>query len=182
MAADPFVAPELDDEPRQLQNLAPGVRMPAARAWYSDRPGDEVSFGQPQGRLFGVPGPNIGYARTLAERLGDRLNLAPHERLDDALAVVSELAMKRAASFGRAPVMPDLDVGAHLLGYLGGCDPDDAVWRTAAVDGADHDYNVRRAVCDAVDLSTLRLPPDEVRGRALELRRKLPAVWRPADA
>ena len=110
MAADPFVAPELDDEPRQLQNLAPGVCMPPARPWYSDRPGDEVAYGQPRGRLFGVPGPNIGYALTLAQRIGERLTLAPHERLDDALAVVSELAMKRAASFGRAPVMADLVV------------------------------------------------------------------------
>ncbi len=182
MAADPFVAPELDDEPRQLQNLAPGVRMPPARPWYSDRPGDEVAYGQPRGRLFGVPGPNIGYALTLAQRIGERLTLAPNERLDDALAVVSELAMKRASSLGRAPVMADLDVGAHLLGYLGGCDPDDAVWRSAAVDGAEHDYNVRRAICDAVDLDTLRLPPDAVSGRALELRAQLRAAWRAADA
>jgi hypothetical protein len=182
MAADPFVAPELEDEPRQLQNLAPGVRMPAARPWYSDRPGDEVSFGQPRGRLFGVPGPNIGYALTLAERIGERLTLAPHERLNDALAVVSELAMKRAALFGRAPVMADLDVAAHLLGYLGGCDPDDALWRGAAVEGAEHDYNVRRAICDAVDDAALRLPSDGVSGRALELRAQLRAAWRPADA
>jgi len=182
MAADPFVAPELEDEPRQLQNLAPGVRMPPARPWYSDRPGDEVAFGQPHGRLFGVPGPNIGYALTLAHRIGERLTLAPDERLDDALAVVSELAMKRAASFGRAPVMADLDVGAHILGYLGGCDPDDAVWRSAAVDGAEHDYNARRAICDAVDVDTLRLPPDALRSRALELRTQLRAKWRPADA
>jgi hypothetical protein len=182
MAADPFVAPELEDEPRQLQNLAPGVRMPPARPWYSDRPGDEVAFGQPHGRLFGVPGPNIGYALTLAHRIGERLTLAPEERLEDALAVVSELAMKRAASFGRAPVMADLDVGAHILGYLGGCDPDDAVWRSAAVDGAEHDYNARRAICDAVDVDTLRLPPDALRSRALELRTQLRAAWRPADA
>ena len=182
MAADPFVAPELDDEPRQLQNLAPGVCMPPARPWYSDRPGDEVAYGQPRGRLFGVPGPNIGYALTLAQRIGERLTLALHERLDDALAVVSELAMKRAASFGRAPVMADLDVGAHLLGYLGGCDPDDAVWRARAVDGAAHDYPTRRAVCDAVDLDTLRLPSDAVSSRAFELRARLRAAWRAADA
>jgi hypothetical protein len=90
--------------------------------------------------------------------------------------------MKRAASFGRAPVMADLDVGAHLLGYLGGCDPDDAVWRSAAVDGAEHDYNVRRAICDAVDLDTLRLPSDAVSSRAFDLRARLRASWRAADA
>lgn len=182
MAADPFVAPELDDEPRQLQNLAPGVRIPPAKPWYSDRPGDDVAYGQPRGRLFGVPGPNIGYALTLADRIAERLTLAPTERVEDAIAVVSELAMKRAASFGRAPVMADLHVGAHLLGYLGGCDPDDALWRAAAVDGAEHDYNVRRAICDAVDVDALRLTLDAVSSRALELRTQLRAAWRPADA
>ena len=182
MAADPFVAPTLEDVPRQAQNLAPGVRMPAAGPWLPDRPGDEVSFGQPHGRLFGEPGPNIGYAITLAHRLADRLTRAPNERLDDALAVVSELAMKRAASYGRAPVLADLEVGALLLGYLGGCDPDDAVWRAAAVDGAEHDYAVRRAICDAVDPDALRLHTGVVSGRAIELRAQLRAAWRPGDA
>ena len=181
MAADPFVAPELDDRPRQAQNLAPGVSMPPAKPWVADRPGDSVSFGQPSGRLVGSPGPNIGYAMHLAERLAPRLTLAPHERVDDAVAVVSELAMKRAASYGRAPVLPDLEGAAQLLGYLGGTDPDDAVWRARAVDGAAHDYPTRRAVCDAVDLDTLRLPPDEIRRRAIELRAQLRAAWRPGD-
>ena len=99
MAADPFVAPTLDDVPRQEPNLAPGVHMPPARPWVPDRPGDAVSYGQPHGPLFGDPGPNIGYALTLAHRLHDRLHLAPAEHLDDAIAVVSELAMKRAASY-----------------------------------------------------------------------------------
>ena len=29
MPTDPFVAPDLDERPRQQQNLAPGVHMPA---------------------------------------------------------------------------------------------------------------------------------------------------------
>ena len=70
--------------------------MPAARPWYSDRPGDEVSFGQPRGRLFGVPGPNIGYALTLAGESGSASPSRPTSASTTALAVVSELAMKRA--------------------------------------------------------------------------------------
>ena len=118
MAADPFVAPTLDDVPRQEPNLAPGVHMPAARPWVPDRPGDSVSYGQPHGPLFGDPGPNIGYALMLAHRLEDRLHLAPTERLEDAVAVVSELAMKRAASYGRAPVMADLDATVAWAGAV----------------------------------------------------------------
>src|SRR5438270_6939806 len=104
MPTDPFVSPELEDQPRQEPNLAPGVHLPAANAWKADRPGDLVA-GQPTGDLLGRPGPNVGYAVLLVERLRDSVELAPHEHLDDALAVVAELAMKRAASFGRGPTM-----------------------------------------------------------------------------
>ena len=39
--------------------------------------------GQPSGALLGTPGPNVGYAYTLAERVADRLRLGPHEHADD---------------------------------------------------------------------------------------------------
>jgi hypothetical protein len=158
MPTDPFVAPELDERPRQETNLAPGVHMPAAQAWKPDRPGDLVA-GQPTGTLLGRPGPNVGYAMTLAGRLHDSVQLAPHEHEADALAVVAELAMKRAASFGRAPTMPDVEIAATLLGYLGECDDAFAAWRRDVSHGADHDYSVRRAIVDAVPDSVLRMPP-----------------------
>lgn len=181
MGVEPYVPETLDDRPRQEPNLAPGVSMPPARSWVADRPGDEVTFGQPRGRLFGVPGPNIGYALRLARQMEDRLALAPHEELDDAVAVMSEVAMKRAASYGRAPVLPDLECAALILGYLGGCDPDDALWRARAVAGSAHDYPTRRAVCDAVDLDALRLRPDVLRSRVLEIRGQVRAAWQPGD-
>jgi hypothetical protein len=155
---DPYVAPNLEDTPRQAPNLAPGVSYPPAHGWRADRPGD-LEAGQPQGDRFGRPGPNIGYALALAERARDRLALAPFETADDALSVVSELAMKRAASFGRAPVMTDIDVAATLLGYKGEVDPDFARWRAGAVRGAHHEYGVRRAIVDAVSDGVLRMPP-----------------------
>ena len=164
MSTDPFVAPTLEDEPRQEPNLAPGVQLPPARAWRADRPGDLVG-GQPRGELFGSPGPNIGYALTLAERLRDRLSIAPHEHTEDALAVIGELAMKRAASYGRAPVMPDLEGAALLLGYLGDPPEDFVHWRAQALHDAAHDYPRRRAFCDSVDLDVLRLAPQALTGR-----------------
>ena len=169
MPTDPFVAPELDDRPRQETNLAPGVHLPAAHTWKADRPGDLVA-GQPTGDLLGRPGPNVGYAVTLTARRRDSVRLAPHEHLADALAVIAELAMKRAASYGRAPTMPDVDAAASLLGYQGECGDAFAAWRRDAVHGADHDYGVRRALVDAVPDAVLRLPPkvpallDEFRG------------------
>jgi hypothetical protein len=155
---DPFVAPSLEDVPRQEPNLAPGVRYPAARAWRADRPGD-LGAGQPTGAFLGRPGPNVGYALTLAERTRDRLALGAHESADDALAVVGEVAMKRAASFGRAPVMHDVDVASTLLGYKGEVDPEFVEWRVRAVHGVRHEYDARRAIVDAVPDAVLRLPP-----------------------
>src|SRR5437764_7988348 len=138
MPTDPFVASELDDRPRQETNLAPGVHLPAANAWKADRPGDLVA-GQPTGTLLGRPGPNVGYAVTLAARLRDKITVEPHEHAADALAVIGELGMKRAASFGRAPTMIDVEIAAKLLGYEGEVDPAFAQWRAEVVHGADHD-------------------------------------------
>lgn len=158
MPTDPFVAPELDDLPRQEPNLAPGVHLPAAQSWTADRPGDLVA-GQPTGNLLGRPGPNVGYAVTLAARMRDSVRLAPHEHLADALAVIAELGMKRAASYGRAPTLPDVEIAASLLGYQGDADDAFAAWRSEVIHGADHEYGVRRSLVDAVPDAFLRLPP-----------------------
>jgi hypothetical protein len=171
MPTDPFVSPELPDLPRQETNLAPGVHLPAAKAWRADRPGDLVA-GQPTGTLLGRPGPNVGYALTLAERLADRISLTSHETSRDAVAVVAELGMKRAASFGRAPTMADVETAATLLGYQGEVDPGFAEWRARAVHGADHEYGVRRALVDAVPDAVLRMPP-QVAGLLNEFRTSL---------
>jgi hypothetical protein len=153
---DPYVSIPLDEHPRQQQNFAPGVEMPPARAWVADRPGD-VRSRSPRGPLTGTPGPNVGFALTLAHRARDRFRLEPGERAEDAVAVVAELAMKRAATFGRAPTILDVDFAIELLGYAGAAPDDVRRWRPGVVRGADHDYVVRRGVADAVGSSLLRL-------------------------
>jgi len=172
MPTDPFVSSTLDDAPRQEQNLAPGVHYPAAKPWRADRPGD-VRGGQPRGALLGAPGPNIGYALSLVSRARDRIALAPHEHFADAAAVIGELAMKRAAALGRAPVMADIQCAMLVLGYQGGVDPDFAKWRVQRVAGAHEDYHRRRALCDAVELDALRLAPAALTPRLGEIRASL---------
>jgi hypothetical protein len=158
---DPFVAPDLDDRPRQQQNLPPGLGYPPAKSWRAHRPGDlgvdRPDVFEPGGTMRGRPGPNVGYGYTLAERARDRYHLAAHEDLHDAVCVVAEIAMKRAAAFRRAPVMPDVEVAMALLGYDDGADAAFAAWRSRAVAGAAHDYPLRRAVVDSV--------PDELLAR-----------------
>ena len=93
----------------------------------------------------------------------DRLVIAPQEHLDDVISVVGGLAMKRAASYGRAPVMPDLECAAIILGYVGQAPREMIEWRSFYVRGAAHDYALRREICDAVDLDLLRLAPRRAR-------------------
>jgi hypothetical protein len=158
---DPFVPPDPSSRPRQQQNLPPGVALPPASGWRPNRPGD-LGPAQPEGELLGRPGPNVGYAYTLAERAKDRVRVGPHEHLDDAIAVVAEVAGKRAASFGRAPVMPDIDLAIKALGYDGTADNDFIELRTRLVQDAAHSYRRRRVVVDAVTDDALRGPNADV--------------------
>jgi hypothetical protein len=153
---DPYVPTTLDEVPRQEQNLAPGVHMPAPRRWRADRPGDLGAL-QPKGALLGSPGPNVGYALTLTSRARDRMRLEPQEHADDAIAIVAALAMKRASTFGRGPTVNDVDFALELLGYLGDAPADVKVWRPGVVRAAAHEYAVRRAVVDTVSTGLLRL-------------------------
>ena len=172
MPTDPFVVPSQGDAPRQQQNLAPGVTLPPAQHWTANRPGD-LHGGQPRGEMLGSPGPNIGYALALVHRAQDRIALAPHEHIDDASAVVGEIAMKRASSYGRAPVMPDIECAMLVLGYQGGCAPDFAEWRAQEIEGAHHEYPRRRVFCDAVPLDALRLAPQALAPRVEVVRLEL---------
>lgn len=171
MPTDPFVSPDLDDRPRQQQNLPPGVGYPPAGHWRADRPGD-LPPGQPRGPLLGAPGPNVGYAYTLAERAKDRFRLADHEHLDDAVAVVAEIAGRRSTLFRRAPVVGDVDVAVALLGYDGNADPEFAEIRHLLVHGAHHEYTARRAVVDSVPEELLRRPAAELGAHIDEWRRE----------
>jgi hypothetical protein len=171
---DPFVPERLEDEPRQEPNLPPGVKMPPARSWVANRPGD-IPAGWPSGKLLGSPGPNVGYALTLANRARDRFALAPHEHPEDAIAVVAEIAMRRAALFGRAPVMPDVEFGMRIMGYTGDATSDFVTWRTRAVTGARHDYYERRGLVDAIPVDILRLVPSALAEHLREARDALRA-------
>jgi hypothetical protein len=152
---DPYVPADPDARPRQQQNLPPGVALPPASHWRADRPGD-LGPGQPEGELFGNPGPNVGYAYTLAQRAKDRLRLGPHEHDHDVVAVIAEIAGRRAASFGRAPVMPDIERAVALLGYDGSASPDFIEARTLLVQDAGHSYPRRRTLVDTVPEDLLR--------------------------
>ena len=75
---------------------------------------------------------------------------------------------------------PQLDILSHdaghlwttLLGYKGEVDPAFVQWRTHAVQGANHEYEKRRAIVDAVADAVLRMPP-QVAALLIEFRAQL---------
>jgi hypothetical protein len=175
---DPFVPSDPNARPRQQQNLPPGLALPPAGDWRSDRPGD-LGPEQPEGALLGRPGPNVGYAYTLAQRAKDRLRLGPFEHVNDALAVLAEVAGKRAALYGRAPVIGDIDLAIAILGYDGTAGDGFVAARTAAVHDASHSYYRRRAMVDSVPDELLRQRPQQAAAEIAEWRTSLPAVALP---
>ncbi len=133
-------------------------------AWWADRPGDVVRQGQPSGPLLGNQGPDTGYALKLAERFRDRLVLAPGEHADDVIEGCVQVAGKRASSFGRAPVIGDLEMAFTVWGFLSEA-PDDLVeFRRPlfAEIAHPHHYAERRHIADLVSEEVLRRPLSRV--------------------
>ncbi len=127
-------------------------------SWRAERPG-ELSGRQPEGERLGTPGPDAGYALTLAARFSDSLQLHEGESAADVLAGAAAVAMKRAGLFGRAPIGPDVEIGLVVWGYLDANVADELVeirrsW--FAEIHSTHHYMERRRVADAVSEDLLR--------------------------
>ena len=139
--------------------------------WRQDRPA-ELLHGQERGERLGSPGPDQGFALTLAESFRGKLALRPGEHEGDAIAGCLTVALKRASLFGRAPVIHDVEAVMALLGYDGSADPEFAQVRTLLVHEAGHDYRRRRALVDAIPESLMRRKPDEIGAEIYEWRRE----------
>lgn len=112
MAAPTFVPADPADTVRWYRS-APRRPDP----WVVSRPG-ELDGPQPVGDGLGTPGPDAGYALTLAAAFRGTLTLRPGEHESDAIAGGAAVAMKRAGLLGRAPVAHDLRVGLGVWGFL----------------------------------------------------------------
>jgi hypothetical protein len=153
--------------------VRPSALLPPPEAWYLDRPAEQTNLEAPAGPRFGAAGSDAGYGLKLARRFEDRLTLSANEHLEDALAGAFACGARRAASFGRAPVIYDMEWAYGLWGYLGGA-PDDLVeWRKPLFRGAAEDYWAQRLIVDAIRPETLRLTPDHVRERLPEWKQLL---------
>src|SRR3989440_4975880 len=107
MAVDPYVPTRPEDAPRR------SIAIPAAAGWRSARPGDLDPAVGPgcNGVLFGTPGPDSGYALTLAERFHDQITVVRPETVHDAEAIAAQVAMRRGRPFRPAPGRPRVALG-----------------------------------------------------------------------
>lgn len=135
-----------------------------AGSWLADRPG-ELSGPQPSGGRLGTPGPDQGYALTLAARFEGRLQLAEGEEEADALAGGAAIAMKRSGLFGRAPILQDVEAGLVVWGLLdANADPGLVEVRREWFEEVHHahHYMALRRVVDAVPADLLRQSLDDI--------------------
>src|SRR5690606_41372985 len=121
-ARGPVPAPGCAPPPRVRPVRSCGAPPRRPEPWFAERPG-ELDGGFRWRERFGAPGPDQGYVYVLARRFRDRLTLAPDEDVDDAIAGCAAVALKRAALFGRAPVVPDRTVAFTISGFLGHAPP-----------------------------------------------------------
>ncbi len=140
--------------------------MPPPPPWLADRPAEvKPSGAQPSGRMFGSIGPDQGYALRLADGMTARLHLAPGEDRHDVVAGCVGVATKRAALFGRAPVLADVELGFGVWGFLDDAPAELVNLRRPLFPESAHLYGVRRVIADCVPEATLRLLPADVRAR-----------------
>lgn len=133
-------------------------------SWTKDRP-SEVANRQPIADALGVTGPDPGYALTMVERYRGKLLLQPSGDAAEAdvLRGAAEIAMKRAAMAGRAPILADVTVALTVWGFLDASPaPELVALRRDMFEAVHHtpaDYFRLRALPDAVPASVLAMTP-----------------------
>lgn len=148
----------------EADKVRDGKKLPPHGGWRADRPGD-LGGGQPTGARLGNTGPDAGYGLKLIKSFQDRLELAKGEHAADAIAGCFGVGSKRAALFGRAPVIYDYELALTLYGFLGGAPADLIAFRQPLFQSCAHHYFEARDLCDRVPESTLRMTPAQVRAK-----------------
>jgi hypothetical protein len=142
--------------------VRPSARLSVPRGWRPVRPGEITDPAQPRGPKLGAPGPDLGYGLKLAKRFVDRLVLTGGEDAEDALVGCFACGAKRAAMFGRAPVIHDMRWAYTVWGFLGWAPAGLVELRKPLFRGASHHYWDQREIVDRVKDGAFLLTPDEV--------------------
>jgi hypothetical protein len=151
-------------EPDQVR---PARHLHVPGSWTQSRPAEVVGPVQRRGPSLGTPGPDSGFALRLAKRFEHELKLGGGESEHDVLLGVALVAAKRAALFGRAPSIYDVQLALNAWGFLDEAPQELVASRHTMFSSICHDYVAQRRLVDSVPDEVLRLSPDEARARAL---------------
>jgi hypothetical protein len=166
----------------KVDQVRPALQLEVPTGWTGNRPGEVTFPARPGGRTLGAPGPDQGFALSLARRFEQQLLLGKAESLEDFMLGCALLAARRAGLYGRAPSIYDLVVVYELFGFLGPVEPALVAERAVRFRGLTHDYSTQRRLVDSVPEELLRLAPSEVQARPEELKALLETVVAPTVA
>jgi len=151
----------------EADQVRPARHLHVPGTWTQSRPAEVVGPVRQRAKDLGTPGPDSGFALRLARRFEHELRLTEGESAHDALFGAALVAAKRAALFGRAPSIYDVQVALNLWGFLDDDPPELVATRRAAFSAISHDYVAQRQLVDSVPEEVLRLSPEEARAHAL---------------
>ncbi len=150
----------------EVDQVRPALRLECPRSWLAERPAELRFPVRPGGKSRGSPGPDQGYALWLARRFSDRLRLRAGESEEDVVAGTALVASHRAALFGRAPTVHDVETALALFCFLDDDPPEGLLQvRRVAFSSAARDYAVQRALVDRVPEDAVRLSASAVVAR-----------------
>jgi hypothetical protein len=143
----------------EADQVRPALHLDVPEAWTTNRPAELRTPTALRGKSVGTPGTDAGFAMRLARRFADDLKLTEGEEAHDALFGVALIAARRAALYGRAPSIYDVQLALALWGYLVDAPPELIVARQQAFSSLSHDYVAQRALADSIPEASLRLTP-----------------------
>ncbi len=150
----------------EADQVRPARHLHVPGSWTGTRPAELVGPTAARGRSVGTPGPDAGFALRLSRRFEPDLKLSQGENPDDVLLGCALVASRRAALFGRAPSIYDLQLALNLWSFLVDAPAELISARQAAFASVSHDYVAQRALVDAIPEETLRLTPADALGAA----------------
>ncbi|HEX3794953.1 MAG TPA: hypothetical protein VHV57_10685 [Acidimicrobiales bacterium] len=149
----------------EADQVRPARHLHVPGAWTTDRPAELNVPSALRGPSVGTPGPDAGFAMRLARRFEHDLKLTEGETEHDVLLGCALIAARRAALYGRAPSIYDLQVALAVWGFLVDAPADVTAVRRQAFASVSHDYVSQRALVDALPESTLRLTPADAQAQ-----------------
>jgi hypothetical protein len=149
----------------EADQVRPARHLHVPGPWTTSRPAELTVPTAHRGRSVGTPGPDAGFALRLAGRFSHELRLSEGETEHDAQLGCALIAARRAALFGRAPSIYDVQLALALWGFLVDAPEDLIAARRKAFSSVAHDYAAQRALVDAIPEDWLRLTPAEAQAR-----------------